>query len=192
MSGIVLDLCGGTGSWSAPYREHGYDVRLVTLPDHDVLTYEPPPNVHGILAAPPCCHFATSGRRWWRQKDADGRTATAVAVVRACLRIVAQARPAWWALENPSGRLWRFVPELMYPRLSFDPCDYGDPYTKRTHLWGWFCIPPKSRVEPVVYEDSKGRRGSWLWANVGGGAKGKAIRSVTPPGFSAAFFKANP
>ena len=33
---VILDLCGGTGSWSAPYREAGYDVRVVTLPDMDV------------------------------------------------------------------------------------------------------------------------------------------------------------
>lgn len=38
---IVLDLCGGSGSWSKPFREAGYDVRLITLPDYDVLTYEP-------------------------------------------------------------------------------------------------------------------------------------------------------
>lgn len=29
---IILDLCGGTGSWSKPYRDAGYDVRLITLP----------------------------------------------------------------------------------------------------------------------------------------------------------------
>lgn len=25
---IILDLCGGTGSWSKPYRDAGYDVRV--------------------------------------------------------------------------------------------------------------------------------------------------------------------
>ena len=50
---IILDLCGGTGSWSKPYRDAGYDVRVITLPDNDVRTYEPPENVYGILAAPP-------------------------------------------------------------------------------------------------------------------------------------------
>lgn len=49
---IILDLCGGSGSWSRPYKEAGYDVRLITLPEYDVLTYEPPENVYGILAAP--------------------------------------------------------------------------------------------------------------------------------------------
>lgn len=36
---IILDLCGGTGSWSKPYQEAGYDVRIITLPDYDVRTY---------------------------------------------------------------------------------------------------------------------------------------------------------
>lgn len=50
---IILDLCGGTGSWSRPWALNGYDVRIITLPDHDVRTYEPPDGVYGILAAPP-------------------------------------------------------------------------------------------------------------------------------------------
>lgn len=54
MSGkIILDLCGGTGSWSRPWKEAGYDVRIITLPEHDVRTFVSPENVWGILAAPP-------------------------------------------------------------------------------------------------------------------------------------------
>lgn len=33
---IILDLCGGTGAWSQPYAEAGYDVRVITLPDYDI------------------------------------------------------------------------------------------------------------------------------------------------------------
>lgn len=33
---IILDLCGGTGSWSKYYKEAGYDVRVITLPDYNV------------------------------------------------------------------------------------------------------------------------------------------------------------
>lgn len=50
---IILDLCGGTGSWSKPYRDAGYDVQVITLPEYDVLTYQSPENIYGILAAPP-------------------------------------------------------------------------------------------------------------------------------------------
>jgi len=37
MKKIILDLCGGTGSWSKPYRDNGYDVRVITLPKYDFL-----------------------------------------------------------------------------------------------------------------------------------------------------------
>ncbi len=30
---IILDLCGGTGAWSAPYKKAKYDVRLIDLPE---------------------------------------------------------------------------------------------------------------------------------------------------------------
>ena len=36
MSKLILDLCGGTGSWSKPYKEAGYDVRVITLPHYDL------------------------------------------------------------------------------------------------------------------------------------------------------------
>ena len=53
MKKVILDLCGGTGSWSKPYREAGYDVRLITLPETDVRMFTPPEQVYGVLAAPP-------------------------------------------------------------------------------------------------------------------------------------------
>ncbi len=68
---IILDLCGGTGAWSKPYKDAGYDVRLITLPEYDVRTYIPPDNVYGILAAPPCTHLAVSGARWWKRKGIE-------------------------------------------------------------------------------------------------------------------------
>ena len=55
---IILDLCGGTGSWSKPYQDAGYDVRVITLPEHDVRLYAPPENVYGVLAATPCDEFS--------------------------------------------------------------------------------------------------------------------------------------
>jgi hypothetical protein len=37
---IILDLCGGTGSWSNFYKQNGYDVRVLTLPEHDVVKWK--------------------------------------------------------------------------------------------------------------------------------------------------------
>ncbi len=144
---IILDLCGGTGSWSHPYREAGYDVRLVTMPEQDVRLFEVPDEpVWGILAAPPCTEFAGSGARWWSQKD-ESLLLEALALVDACLRIIRVCRPHWWCLENPVGRLNRWIGE---PKMTFQPCDYGDPWTKRTLLWGEFDYPLMTPVEPTM------------------------------------------
>lgn len=79
---IILDLCGGTGAWSRPYREAGYDVRLITLPDNDVCTYEPPDYVYGILAAPPCTEFSVAKGNRPRNFESG------VEVMAACMRII--------------------------------------------------------------------------------------------------------
>ena len=179
---IILDLCGGTGSWSRPYADAGYDVRVVTLPFEDVRTYAPPQHVHGILAAPPCTEFAVSGARWWSAKD-PRLLDESLAVVDACLRIILSTCPDWWALENPVGRLRRLRPVLGNPRLIFDPCDYGDPWTKRTLLWGRFTAPARTPVEA-----SMGSRMHFVPPS----PRRQAIRSATPPGFARAFFEANP
>ena len=187
---IILDLCGGTGAWSRPYKEAGYDVRLVTLPENDVREYEPPANVYGILAAPPCTHFTNSGAQYWQVKDTDGRTLADTMIITACLRIIAMSKPQWWAMENPTGRFVRWMGK---PSMTFNPYDYGDPYTKRTCLWGMFTHPPKTPVEPEYVLASNGDRYSKINMSTGGKSeKTKELRSTTPPGFARAFFKANP
>lgn len=175
---IILDLCGGTGAWSKPYKDAGYDVRLVTLPDHDVRLYMPPDNVYGILAAPPCTHLAGSGARWWKQKGEEALL-EALSVVDACMRIVLLSDPVWWCLENPVGRLVHY---LRKPILYFHPCDYGDPYTKKTCLWGKFNPPEKRPVEPT-----EGSKIHWM----GPRRNRLELRSITPSGFAQAFFEAN-
>ena len=69
-----------------------------------------------------------------------------LAVVDACLRAVAVYRPTWWALENPIGRLKDYLGD---PAFRFDPCDFGDPWTKRTWLWGHF-TPPTPLMCPAA------------------------------------------
>ena len=62
----ILDLCGGTGSWSAPYKKAGYKVINVTLPKYDVNLWNKTRDIinaieegiYGILAAPPCTQFS--------------------------------------------------------------------------------------------------------------------------------------
>ena len=72
-------------------------------------------------------------------------------------------------MENPVGRLRTFLERnlgcrpalaaaLRRPRLIFDPCDFGDPWTKKTLLWGTFTVPEKRPVAP----ERVCSQGSWL------------------------------
>jgi hypothetical protein len=36
---IILDLCGGTGAWSKPYKDASYTVINITLPEYDINEY---------------------------------------------------------------------------------------------------------------------------------------------------------
>ena len=142
---IILDLCGGTGAWSAPYKKAGYDVRVITHPAHDVINYKVYKgfidNVHGILCAPTCTHFSLARTTAKTPRDLTG----AMILVRACLDIVEDCRAngnlKFWALENPVGYLRQMIGK---PHLTFNPSDYGANYTKKTDLWGYYNAPKKS------------------------------------------------
>ena len=176
---VILSLCDGLGSWSQPYVDNDYDVIRVDLnAGHDVrLLQLPAKPIHGVLAAPPCTMFANSGARWPRTPE---QMLDALSVVDACLRIIMVTEPVWWVLENPHGKLSRY---LGPPRMTFQPNDYGDDYTKLTCLWGRFTEPARTPVPAVA-----GSRMHFLPP----GPERAALRSVTPEGFARAFYEANP
>lgn len=193
---IILDLCGGTGSWSKPYKDAGYDVRLITLPDHDVRTYEPPENVYGILAAPPCTEFSIA--KGSRPRDFE----KAMTIVKACMEVVWTCRTygslRFWALENPVGFLRQF---LGRPAFTFEPWWFGDFHSKKTDLWGYFKEPKRKIIERPMYVGltgiGKSHNGMVLsepkcppeYKHLN--LNRAAIRAITPPEFAKAFYKAN-
>lgn len=196
---IILSLCDESGVWSAPYREAGYDVIQVDLKfGDDARLWPSRPSatprlssefddvrdyigrVHGMLAAPVCTAFAGSGAKHRRSDDVIRE---GLALVDCCVRLAWVLKVDFWAAENPAGKLVKWLGE---PLLRFQPNHYGDPYTKKTLLWGRFNPNlPRTDVEPT--------EGSKMWKLYGGKSeRTKAARSATPPGFSRAFFQANP
>ena len=190
---IILDLCGGTGSWSKFYN------------------YEPPKNVYGILAAPPCTMFSIARNDKIAKEPRDLREG--MRIVNACLRIIHECLYdnfrygdnglKFWALENPySGYLKRFLGK---PALVFDPYEYGDPYTKKTAIWGEFKEPKKHIVKPREYIHNCGARDFVScvehfadlkqipkgYLEKTGLSKRTVLRSMTPLGFAKAFYEAN-
>ena len=162
--------------------------------------YIPPDKVYGVLAAPPCTEFAISGVRWWKSKP-QRLLDDALKTVYACQNIIKIADPKFWALENPVGRLIHYIGKWRY---NFQPYEYGDPWTKRTCIWGEHNIPVKNPVKPVglwTGGTPSGKLGivdhlEYLppdWVHPLPPSKDRQmLRSITPPGFAKAFFKANP
>lgn len=204
---IILDLCGGTGSWSKPYLDDGYTVIVITLPEYsvadwwpvgDVIRFRkndpkkdgmsfleiPIGNIYGILAAPPCTQFSIARTRAKIPRDFVGGLQT----VTACLQIIWHVQAAskglkFWALENPVGLLRRF---LGRPQFSFKQWEYGDGRDKPTDVWGFFDTPRKTvKVRP------EGEFAIWGNERVVDGLDRAAIRAMTPRGFARAFKEAN-
>jgi hypothetical protein len=196
----VVSLCDMTGNMVRPWAEAGHDclcldtqhsIRADRVARHgagsityrwaDVRTLTPAdlPDAAIVFAFPPCTHLAVSGARDFARKGLR-LLIDALEVVEAC-RILCENSRAPWMLENPVGRLstlWRKPDEL------FDPCDYGDPYTKKTCLWtgNGFVMPPKARVEPLMGSAMHLMPPSAERANQ---------RSATPMGFARAVYAAN-
>lgn len=189
-SKTILSLFDATGNWSQPWVKAGYNVIQLDIQngvDINALSIESLADngiddVYGILAACPCTDFSNSGARWWSKKDDDGRTSESIELVQQTLRLIEYYQPEFWAIENPNGRIQK-LNNLPDWRLSFDPNNFGDPYTKKTVLFGQFNASlPTANVEPT--EGSRIHK-------LSGQGKGKHERSVTPLGFAYSFFMAN-
>lgn len=178
---IILHLCADIGSDSKPYKDAGYTVIQVGVQE-DVRLYIPPKEVYGIIANPPCTHLAGSGARWWKEKGTSALL-DALSIADACLRVVHVCKRTgnlkFWMVENPVGRLSKYWGK---PIFYYQPFEYGDPYTKKTCLWGEFNIPQKYIVEPT--------EGSKMW-KLPPSENRAELRSVCSPGFAKAFFEAN-
>ena len=186
----IISLFDASGEWSKPWSEAGYNVWTFDIQDgQDINDFSAEYllnegfgdlDIWGILAAPPCTDFSSSGAQFWAKKDANGQTELSNELVRQTLRTVEFLQPKIWAMENPIGRIAK-LNNLPPAQLSFDPNFYGDPYTKRTLLWGNF----ENNLPMAPVEATEGSRIIKL------SGKDKYTRSLTPEGFAYAFFMAN-
>lgn len=209
----LISLFDYTGNASRPYKEAGWEVKQIDIQHGiDILEWDYIAWFRGnydydtinsigleviIIAMVPCTDYALSGAKHFAKKDADGTTEKSQQLVAKtkeiiyffdCLGVLKA-----WQIENPMSRIHKLNPWMGSPRLKFNPCDYAgyDPlpnmsrYNKKTWLWGKFNIPEKKYLEPIS-KDNPG------WKQYGGKSiKTKNARSVTPLGFSYAFYQAN-
>ena len=192
----ILHLCADIGSDSKPYRDAGYSVICVGK-DIDVHKFDPPEEVYGIIANPPCTMFSFCRTSAKLPRD----LMQGMELVEACLKIIWQVqyrtvnehakytRLKFWCLENPYFGLLRFF--LGKPALIYDPWEYGDNYQKRTALWGNFNEPQKTHKSFV----SKGKwdhvQSKDIHPEYFGKLTREERRSVCSEKFAKAFFEAN-
>ena len=173
---IILDLYAGTGAATDEYAAAGYARLKVTLPDNDVLTWQPPAAVYGIWASPPCTEWSLAKANLPRD------FAKAIKEIKAIFRIVWQCQLAsplrFWCIENPTGFLRQFIGK---PALKIHYWEYGDILDKPTDLWGYFNFPRKVYTEPPKL----------LLPITNMPGNGSKTRAITPPAFAKAFYQAN-
>ena len=215
MGKIIIDLCGGTGSWSKPYSDRGYTVHIITLPKYDIYCSDcsggflyfrdadggilkiPANEVYGILAAPTCTMFSLARTTAKKPRDLE----EGMRLVKKCLDIIwyCKATPGsvlkFWALENPMGLLRWF---LGRPLFTFSPEEFGENYTKKTDIWGYFNIPKKKPYKLSQNEQLLSKRNNRVLPELpegyvvpNGWNKQAARRSMTSPKFAEAFYRAN-
>ena len=202
MDKIILHLCAKEGSDSLPYREAGYDVRIIGE-EIGVENYHPPENVYGVIANPVCTEFSIAN--WFHKKR---NLEKGMLLVTECQRIIREANPVFWVIENPaSGHLKDFLGE---PKMVYEPWNFGSPWTKKTALWGKFNPPKKiftkwvdvpkieglyvrpGRPKPslaFMHKSHKKFIREWDCFNV---QDDMSFRSLCSQKFAKAFFEANP
>lgn len=192
---IILHLCAKEGSDSKPYRDAGYDVRIIGE-EIGVENYHPPENVYGIIANPPCTHFSIA--RTVAKTPRDLREG--MRLVKECLRVIWECQYKlngdqrtsplkFWAIENPgTGFLSWFLGK---PVFQYHPYEYGENRSKKTYLWGFFNLPKK----PLLFNPISSYRSiDDIYTPMN--SRDKAIRmqerSRCNIDFAKAFYEANP
>lgn len=131
---IILHLCADLGSDSLFYQLSD-EYEVIKIGEKiGVENYHPPENVHGVIANPVCTEFSTA-----KSFKHVGDIEKGMFLVNHCLRIIKEAQPKWWVIENPfNGRLKEILGK---PKYVYQPWEYGSPWTKKTALWGEFTNP---------------------------------------------------
>lgn len=139
MKKIILHLCADTGSDSFPYsQDPNYEVIRIGS-DIGVENYHPPKNVYGVFANPPCTNFSIvrSDKTAKTPRDEE----EGLRLVKECQRIIKEASPTFWVIENPAtGLLKKYLGQ---PDFVYQPWEFGSPWSKKTALWGKFNKPEK-------------------------------------------------
>lgn len=172
MKPLCVDLFCGDGGWTDAFLDEGFRVvgfdvirrkayrGELVLQDVRTIDGRRLRGAAVIVASPPCEGFS-EGRAdvWSRPKPADLEL-----VLHTC-RVMREADPRFWAIENVRGAMGWFEPMLGTPRLNNKPW----------YLWGsfpGFLLPRKDLHQKSRF------RSAWLRARVPSELAGSLAKAV--------------
>jgi hypothetical protein len=124
---LILQLCCFTNQWSDCHQVESIDIRfgknvLDTPPDYGV-------NFDLVVSAPPCDQFTKAGSMFWKPYPWDY-----IQIAQKCLDVSLNSGKDW-ILENPPGRIEKFIPALtQFRRITWNCPEYNKEYVLYSNM----------------------------------------------------------
>jgi len=191
----TIDLFCGTKSFSKVASARGHSTFTVDNDNQfnpdlcvDILDLTSLPESDVIWASPPCTTFsvASIGRHWYKNYIPKSEEAKiGLAILEKTMKLIEEANPKYWFVENPRGMMRKTAIMQKYRRLTVTYCQYGDTRMKPTDIWTNCDIkfkPPCKNGSPCHVAAPRGSRTGTQ------GIKGAKNRSIVPKQLIEAIF----
>ena len=130
----VFDGCTEFGSETQAFKDRGHNVTTLGLEGDvdikmDIRVFHTKGHYDFMWFSPPCTEFSIAIGKKCKDWQPD------LSIVKACFRIIEEAKPTYWIIENPRGCLRHYIGQ---PTITIKYSDYGFMTQKPTDLWGVF------------------------------------------------------
>lgn len=148
----VFAGCTEFGSEVQAFKDRGHDVVTLGLEGDvgvkkDIRDFHTTKHYDFMIFHPPCTEFSIANHRLGACKNRNPD----MSIVEACFRIVNEAKPTFWIIENPRGCLRYFIGK---PQATIKYSDFGYVSIKPTDLWGDFPMftyyTPNDHPKPFI------------------------------------------